>query len=189
MSVLLGILLWLLLALLGLVVLVLITPVSLRVHLTNSPLFTYRVEVHAFGGLAPRLTLAKEPSQDAVPKNKTKQAKPRPRRSSRHKRVNGALIRALPELVSGILCHVHLAELHIDADYGLGDPADTGQFSGLLMPLQYASPLPASVLLDLRPDFTKACLKGSMRAAVRFTVAAFLVPVLRFAWRAFGPGR
>ena len=116
MSVLLGILLWLLLALLGLVVLVLITPVSLRVHLTNSPLFTYRVEVYAFGGLAPRLTLAKGPSQDA-------------------------------------------------------------------------HPLPESVLLDLRPDFTRACLKGSMMVTVRVTVAAFLVPVLRFVWRAFRPGK
>ncbi|WP_162798660.1 DUF2953 domain-containing protein [Sulfitobacter sp. SK012] len=85
--------------------------------------------------------------------------------------------------------HVHVAELHIDADYGFSDPADTGQLSGLLMPLQYTSPLPASVLLDLRPDFTKACLKGSMTAAVRVTVAALFVPILCFAWRAFGPSR
>lgn len=189
MSVLLGILFWLLLAVLGLVGLVLITPVSLRVHLTNSPLFAYRVEVHALGGLAPRLTLARGPCQDAVPRHKTKQAKPKQRRSSRPKRVNGALIRALPELVKGILRHVHIAALHIDADYGLSDPADTGQLSGLLMPLQYASPLPAAVLLDLRPDFTRACLKGSMTATVRVTLAAFLVPALRFAWRAFGLGR
>ena len=189
MSVLLWVLFWLLLAVLGLVGLVLITPVLLRVHLTNSPLFAYRVEMHALGGLAPRLTLAKGPSEDVFAKHKAKQAKPKQRKSSRPKRMNGALIRALPELVRGILRHVHVAELHIDADYGLGDPADTGQLCGLLMPLQYASPLPASALLDLRPDFTRACLKGSMTAAVRVTVATFLVLVLRFAWRAFGPGR
>ena len=189
MSVLVGILLWLLLAVLGLVGLLLVTPVLLRVYLTNSPLLAYRVEMHALGGLAPRLTLAKGPSQDAVPRHKTKQAKPKKRRSSRPERMNGGLIRALPELVSGLLRHVHVAELYIDADYGLGDPADTGQLSGLLMPLQYASALPEPVLLDLRPDFTRACLKGSMTAAVRVTVAAFFVPFLRFAWRAFGPGR
>lgn len=66
MSFLVGILLWLLLAVLGLVGLALVTPVSLRVHLTNSPLFAYRVEMHALGGLAPRLTLAQPPSTTKV---------------------------------------------------------------------------------------------------------------------------
>ena len=189
MSVLVGILLWLLLAVVVLVGLFLVTPVSFRVHVTNSPRLAYRVEMHALGGLAPRITLAHGAHQIAVAEHKAKPAKPRQRTSSGPRRVSGALIRALPELAKDILRHVHVAELHIDADYGLGDPADTGQLSGLLMPLQHASPLPAAVLLDLRPDFTRACLKGSITAAVRFTVAAFFVPVLRFAWRAFGPGK
>ncbi|MEH6647619.1 hypothetical protein [Sulfitobacter sp.] len=51
MSVLVGVLFWLSLAALGLAVLVLVTPVLLRVHLTNSPLFACRVEIHALGGL------------------------------------------------------------------------------------------------------------------------------------------
>jgi len=189
MSVLLAIMLWLLLAVLGLVGLVLITPVFLRVYLTNSPQFAYRVEMHALGGLAPRLTLAQEPHKDPVAKPKKKLKKPKQRRSSRPNRDYSALIRALPELVRDMLRHVHLAELHVDADYGLGDPADTGQFSGLLMSLQYASPLPASVSLNLRPVFTRACLTGSMTTALRVTLAAFFIPTLRFAWRAYGPGR
>lgn len=194
MSVLLGILLWLLIAVLGIFGLAFVTPVFLRVHLTNAPLFAYRVEVHALGGLAPRLTLANGPGPDDAPKNRikknrTKQTKPKPQRSLRPKRVNGAVIAALPELIKSIARHVHVAELHIDADFGLGDPAQTGQLCGLLMPLQYASPLPASVLLDLRPDFTRTCLHGSLTVAVRLTVGALAVPALRFSWRAFGPGR
>lgn len=189
MSVMLAIILWLIIVMLGLLGLLLITPVLLRVHLTNSPKFAYRVEMLAVGGLAPRVTLAQGPRQDTVARQKIKQAKPKRRRSSRPKRVYGAVIRALPELMRVMLRHIHLAELHIDADYGFGDPADTGELSGLLMPLQYAHPLPASVSLNLRPVFTQSCLKGSLTTAVRVTVAAFLVPILRFAWRAFGPGK
>lgn len=189
MSLLLGIMLWLLLAVLGLVGLFVITPAFFRVHLTNSPQFAYRVEVHAIGGLAPRFTLAQGPRKNSVALHKKKLKKPKQRRSSRPKRVNGALLRALPDLVTDMLHHVHLKRMHIDADYGLGDPADTGQLSGLLMSLQYASPLPASVSLNLRPVFTSACLKGSMTTDVRVTLATFLIPVLRFAARAFGPVR
>lgn len=186
MSVVLAIILWFIIAMLGLLGLLLITPVLLRVHLTNSPKFAYRVEILAVGGLAPRVTLAQGPRQDTVALQK-KQAKPKRRRSSRPKRGYGAVIWALPELMRDMLRHIHLAELHIDADYGLGDPADTGELSGLLIPLQYAHPLPASVSLNLRPVFTQPCLKGSLTTAVRVTVAAFLVAILRFAWRAFGP--
>ena len=189
MSVVFVILLWLLLAVMVLVGLVLITPVLLRVHLTNSPQFAYRVEMHAVGGLAPRLMLARGPRHSSGSAHKTKLAKPKRRKSSRSGRVDDAFVRALPRLIRDILRHVHLTELHIDADYGLSDPADTGQLSGLLMPLQYTNPLPASVSLNLRPDFTQPCLKGSLTTAIRVTVAACFVPALRFAWRAFGPGR
>jgi hypothetical protein len=186
MYVLVAIIFWLLLGMLALVGLALITPLVLRVHLTTSPKFAYRIEVRALAGLAPRLRLAADTGKqsDAKPKANQKHHEP-----SRHKRVQGAVVRAVPSLVKGILQRIHLTELHIDAEYGLSDPADTGQLCGLLMPLQFAPPLPASVSLDLRPDFTKRCLNGSLTAVVRFTVAAMLVPVAQFAWRAFGPFR
>lgn len=192
MGVLVAIIFWLLLGILALVGLALITPLVLRVHLTTSPKFAYRIEVRALAGLAPRLRLHPQhrratgtgkPS-DAEPKTSQQNHEP-----SRHRHVQGAVVRAVPSLVKGILQRIHLAELHIDAVYGLNDPADTGQLCGLLMPLQFATPMPASVSLNLRPDFTKKCLNGSLTAVVRFTAAAMLVPVAQFAWRAFGPFR
>jgi len=88
-----------------------------------------------------------------------------------------------------IFHHIHVSELSVDADYGLNDPAETGQLSGLLMPLQYAHLLPRRVSLNLRPDFTQSCLKGTLTAGIHVTVAAFFIPIMRFGWRAFGPVR
>ena len=193
MALLIAIILWLLLFILALVCLALITPVFVRVHLTTSPQFAYRVEMRALAGLAPRLTLADGPRKGPVAKDKAehrpKTARPKRRRIPSRKRGHGAAVRALPTLVIGILHRIHLKKLHIDADYGLSDPVETGRLCGLLMPLQYAGPIPTNVTLDLRPDFTKPSLDGSVTAVVRVTVAALLFPVTRFAWRAFGPGR
>ena len=193
MALLIAIILWLLLVMLALVCLALITPVLVRVHLTTLPQFAYRVEMRALAGLAPRLTLAQGPRKGPVTKPKAKHnpktTKPKRRRIPSRKRSHGAVVRALPTLIVGIVHRIHLAKLDIDADYGLGDPAETGRLCGLLMPLQYAGPIPANVSLDLRPDFTKPSLNGNLTAVVRVTVAALLIPITQFAWRAYGPRR
>ena len=189
MSVVFGVILWLFVGGLVLIGLALITPILFRVHLTNSPHFTYGIEMHLLGGLAPRLTLAQGPRRGFISMKKTKRPRPKRRKSSQSKGFPSAVIKALPGLVRDMRRHVHLVELRIDVDYGLGDPADTGQLSGFLIPLQFSHPLPASVSLNLRPDFNKACLTGSLTTAVRVTLATFFIPVVRFAWRAFGPGR
>ena len=193
MALLIAIILWLLLVMLALVCLTLITPVFVKIHLTTLPQFAYRVEMHALAGLAPRLTVSGGPRNRPVANRKakhmSKMTKPKHCKMPMRKRGHGAAVRALPTLIGGILQRIHLKKLHIDADYGLGDPAETGRLCGLLMPLQYAAPIPATVSLDLRPDFTKPRLDGSVTAAIRVTVAALLIPITRFAWRAFGPGR
>lgn len=189
MPVLVEIILWLLLALLALVALVLVTPVLVRVHLTTSPQLAYRVEIRALAGFAPCLRFAGGRHKGAGGKPASKPARPAHRKGSHRKPVQGSMAQAVPQLIGGILHHLHLTELHIDADYGFGDPAETGEISGVLLPLQYVYPMPASVSLNLRPDFTQRCLNGSLTAGVRFTAAALLVPFSQFAWRAFGPFR
>lgn len=183
------ILFWICVSVMVLLGLALVTPALFRVYLTNSPHFAYRVEMRAMAGLAPCLILARGPQQGVKAKQKTEPAKPGRRRSFPNHQIRGALIRALPRLAGDILRQIHLSELHIDADYGLGDPADTGELSGLLMTLQYSNPLPASCSLNMRPDFTRPRLEGSLTTSLRLTVAAFLIPALRFAWTVFGPRR
>ncbi|MGJ5620086.1 DUF2953 domain-containing protein [Sulfitobacter sp. MF3-043] len=193
MALLIAIVMWLLLVVLALACLALITPVFVRVHLTTSPQFAYRVELHTLAGLAPGITVADGPRKDpsATPKTRhsPKPARPKRRKTPSRKRSQRAAFRALPTLIADILHRIRLTKLHIDAEFGLGDPAETGWICGLLMPLQYAVPIPATISLNLRPNFTRPSLNGSLTAVVRVTMAALLVPVAQFAWRVYGPHR
>lgn len=168
----------------------LITPIRFRLQLTNTPHVTYRLDLHLAGGLTPGIKVAHGPQHEPKSALSAKPVKPKLRKTSRKPtRFRGSMVRALPDLISDVFSHIHLKELRIDADYGLDDPADTGQICGLLMPLQYSAPLPSFVSLNLRPDFMQRCLKGTLTAAVQVTIASFFVPALRFGWRAFGPAR
>jgi len=189
MSLLLSIILWAICAVLVLLVVLLITPMRFYLYLANTPQFTYRLDVRVAGGLAPWITLAQGPPQGSKSARKAKTKSSKKRRTSKDKHFRGSIGRALPRFIRDIFHHVHVSELSIDADYGLNDPAETGQLSGLLMPLQYAHLLPRRVSLNLRPDFTRPCLNGTLTAGIRVTIAAFILPVLRFGWHVFGPAR
>lgn len=189
MAALITIIVWLLVVVLALVGAVLITPVFVRVHLTTTPQLAYRIEVRALAGLAPRLTFVRRPRKAATAKSEKKRVPPKQQKTTSRTRASGSVVRAVPLLIREVLGRFQVTQIHIDADYGLSDPADTGQLSGLLMPLQYASPMPASVSVNLRPDFTRSCLNGSLTTIFRFTVAALLIPASRFAWRVYGPLR
>lgn len=189
MELMLAILFWLLMAIVTLVVLALITPVLVSVHLNNSSRPFYRIEIRAFSGIAPRLTVGQKRQGGADKKSDQKPQQSKKHTISRLKRVDGAAVRALPKLILGVLRRIHLVELHIDGVYGLGDPAETGQLCGMLMPLQYANSLPSVMSLDLRPDFHQQTLRCNMTAVVRVTVAALFVPAAEFVWRIYGPRR
>jgi hypothetical protein len=189
MASLITIILWLVLVMLVLVVLAVVTPVLASVHLTTSPHLSYRVELRALAGLAPRIRLT-----GGLPKAMAVETAAKPARSKHHKRpefgrANRAAIRHIPLLIRDILRRIHLVELHVDAEFGLGDPADTGHVYGLLIPLKYSGLLPRSVSLDLRPDFTETCLSGCLTTVFRVTLAALCVPILGFAWQIYGPRR
>jgi hypothetical protein len=189
MSVVFGVVFWLLLVVLALAVLALITPVLVSAHLSGGPRFTYFIEVRLVGWQGPQLFSRHGPRDSTLAAHKTKLSKPKQRKTLRPKRGQLALLRALPLLIKDVLRQIHLEELKIDLDYGLGDPADTGILSGMLMPLHHACQLPASISLKLRPDFTQSCLRGSLTTALRVRLAAFLLPALRFVWRAYGPSQ
>ena len=189
MALLLSIILWLLLGLLILVGVALITPVFVRIDLTTSPRFTYRVEICALTQTAPRLALVEGPHKGPVSDSSPKPTKARPRKKGPRGRIHGSVIRAVPQLIQGILSQIHLKELKVDANIGLGDPADTGRLCGILMPLRYTVPMPESVSVDLRPNFTRTCLNGSLAAVVRVTAVTLLVPLTRFVWCVYGSRR
>lgn len=174
---------------------VLLMPVRLSGWVRTSPRLAYRLDARLFGAWTPRIPLL----DSARPRRATgraRQAPPAPQAGTGRPppskrgvgRANGARMwAALPRLLSEMVGSIRWEALHLDAEFGLGDPADTGQVHGYLMPLQYGAPWPPGVSIALRPNFERVCLDGEVRATLRLRAAALLLPAARFAWRAFGP--
>lgn len=97
--------------------------------------------------------------------------------------------RAVARLVADLLARVRFDHLRLEADYGTGDPAETGQICGWLAPLAYGLGDRPGVTVALRPDFGRAVLSGELDAAVKITPAALVPPAFRFALALWGPGR
>ena len=180
-----AILFWFFVALAAILVGVLITPVSLRLFLRTSPQWVYRVDARILGGLTPNMPVvdSSRPRKPRAKRQKKKKA-----RSGRKNQVFGRknIVSALPKLLFGIIGAIHFKHLSLDVEFGLYDPADTGQLYGYLTPLQYSGCMARDVSISLRPNFEHACIVGEVDASVRVTAASLLVPIFRFGWSAFG---
>ena len=97
------------------------------------------------------------------------------------------MFEATPKLLVDLLRPIEVSRLEIEADVGLGDPADTGQLFGLLAPIIYTQPMATVGLINVRPDFTASRASGTLLAELSFIPAAFIPPGVRFAWHVFGP--
>ncbi len=186
-----AVLLWLLAGLLALVLVLLATPMRFRLVVRSAPAMRARVTVAAAGGLLPGIALydsARASEETAAPPEPGRRKPRKSRRSGRTgagPRVGKAAIRLLPDLVR----RIHLDHFIADAAFGFDDPADTGLVFGLATPLLYGTAGHRKIEAKLRPDFSGAHFDGTLDTALHITPVALLPPALRFAWRAFGPGR
>lgn len=195
MSAVLTVLLWTAGVLLLALATMLLMPVRLSGWATTSPRLAYRLDARFFGAWAPRIPLldSARPCREAARLRQPPAAQPAGARRPRARRsgvggVNGArMFAALPRLLGEMVGSVRWEAFHLDAEFGLGDPADTGQVYGCLMPLQFGAPWPPGVRIALRPNFERACLDGEVGATLRLRAASLLPPAARFVWRAFGP--
>ncbi|MDH3262491.1 MAG: DUF2953 domain-containing protein [Paracoccaceae bacterium] len=182
-------LLWLV-ALLALALLALaLTPVHLSVMAQSEPRPRVRIGAAPLGGLVPAIPVY-DSARSKRPKEK-KKPRQRGEKSACRKAGKGLPAgggRAVARLLAELFAQIRFDHLHVEAEYGLGDPADTGQLFGWLTALAQVACRPG-VSLALRPDFGRAVLAGEFDAAVRITPATLLPPALRFAWalRRAGP--
>ncbi|NYT18744.1 MAG: DUF2953 domain-containing protein [Methanosarcinales archaeon] len=94
--------------------------------------------------------------------------------------VYGILYQIL-RLVKGILSAIHVRDLSCDLKYGLPDPADTGMLCGYLHTI-------ASIVhggcrkfhYSVTPQFFEEHLDVRMSGDIRFRIASFIPPLLRF---------
>lgn len=186
--------LWLLLAtlaaLLALLITALATPLRLAVTLSTAPSWRLKIAARMFGGLTPPLTI--HDSKRRERRVKTPKKAPQVEKTSKSAARRGGVARATrvvaasPRLLTDLLRPIHLRRLSIDADIGLGDPADTGQLFGLIYALTYARPPGGGVSIAVRPDFTEARASGEFDAEASVIPLAFLAPGLRLAWSVYG---
>jgi len=181
------VLLWVVGVVVAILAALILTPIRVHARVSTSPRLRYRVEVRVLGGMAPRFAFT---SREGPRKPKLKKLAPKKKKRKKAgiRLYGGGKASAILDLIGGILAAIHFEHLKLDTEFGLPDPADTGQIYGFLTPLQFALPLPQDGLVTLRPNFAEACLKAEADAALRFTVAALFPPVARFAWRVMGPG-
>lgn len=178
-------LLWFCVVLLVLVVLLVALPIRVRCMWQSGPDKQASVLLRPFGGASPAIRV-----YDSTRKRPAAPAKPRKkkRRNGRGRggvRLRGIALSDVTRLLDRLIHAFQIETLHVDAEFGLDDPADTGQLYGQLTPLLYTT----GSHLHLRPNFTETCLRGSALLQFRFTLLGLIWPLVQFGWRIMGPVR
>jgi hypothetical protein len=170
-----AVLLWALAAVLAVVLAVLVLPVRVRLLARTDPAPHAEARVALLGGLAPGFRLRRGAAAG------------RPKRP-RSGTIGPGRLGEMVRLGADLLARVRLERVEATGRYGLDDPADTGQLAGLIEPLVQSHPC-RRIRLDIVPDFAGPRLSGRIEAVLSVRPVALAPPVLRFAWRAWGPGR
>ncbi|UWQ60992.1 DUF2953 domain-containing protein (plasmid) [Leisingera caerulea] len=169
----------LLAALLGLIVLVLVLPLRIELVLRKEAGLVFSAALRPLGGFGPRIRLSGRRKTPAAPKKPSRKRRYETRR----------IVPAAGRLAAAVLRRIRIRALILDAKFGSGDPAETGQLYGTLAPLVYGT-LPARRLqVSLEPVFGRAVLSGRAELDVSVVPAALIGPAVRFGWDAFGPVR
>ena len=171
-------------AMLVLLIAILITPTKLHLAFRSQPRRQIDVTVRPLGGLFPSLPIRSKKPEDQ------KEAPAEDAEEIRSGWISmRRMIGASPDLLIGLLRAIHVEQLIIDADIGFKDPADTGQVYGALTPLIWAIPPTSRFSVNVRPDFDQSTFSGRLDTTLSFVPVAFVPPIARFGWHAFGPWR
>ncbi len=176
------VLLWVGVALLGLIMLIIILPIHVALSWQSDPAKPSIILLRLFGGVTPAMKVY-DSSKPFKPKKKT--ARQRRKDRGRGWVPKGDILAEGIALLRRLSGAVHIDALRLDAEIGLGDPGETGQLYGQLCPLIYTT----RGHVFVRPNFERACLQGSALARLHFSPLGLLWPFARFGWRVFGPVR
>ena len=180
--------LWVLAGLVGLILAVLAVPVVVRVRATTEPRARLRVEAGPFRAWVPGVTLVDSAAPRKNPGSKEKKARPGGGGGPGKARLR-RMLAAAPDLVRGILSKFRVEHLRADAEFGTGDPAETGALWGALTPVLYAVPGGGGAGVSLRPVFDDRIFSGEVDVAVRVVPLSLAGPLLAFGWAVVAPWR
>lgn len=162
------------------------TPVHLRLIAEAGERLRFSTEVMAFWGLAPKLTFRSEQGVGeaegetaAPPRRAKKRRKPhRKRRKAIEPGQAFRLLTSLPDAVLTGLGRIHFDRVSLQAVFGFDDPAETGEIFGRLTPFIYGLPQDRCDVC-LRPDFDGARFEGSAEVALHATPVMLVWPIIR----------
>jgi hypothetical protein len=163
---------WIAAGVIGVLLLVLLTPWHLRFRGRTAPL-DLQLRLSLLGGLAPGIPIPIRRAKTAArPEKKT------PR--SRRKRKRGTP-RGLRDLVFGLVSAFRLRRLRLSGRIGLADPADTGILWGQLTPVIYTLGN-GGRRIDIAPEFSGPCLDLEGSGDLVIAPTRLLRAGLAFAW-------
>lgn len=174
----------------------LLTPLHVRLAAEFGDRVSLRAEFRTLWGRSPGVIIRRDgaTSDDArpvrkVPTLKRKEPSGRGRRKGRSFGGKSAfeMARAVLGFVSQELNRIRFVYVKLRADFGTGDPAETGEIYGLVQAIRPV--VSNSADLELTPDFTRRHLSGSAEAALSFVPGSLVVPAVALAWKLWGPGR
>ena len=176
---------------LAVTLLLLITPVEVKIQMVTVPKVSWQCDLRGLAGLTPQITVfdSSRPRKSKVDTPKVTRRPPHAKRRRNERLKAGRILKAVPPFLRAVLRNIHVDKLLVNCEFGLEDPADTGQLAGIMLALTHGLPHSRRVSITTFPNFQQQCFEGEIAAVFRLTVAAFLLPAILFVWRAFGPVR
>lgn len=182
------IVLWGMLGLFLLILLLLATPLRITSRLQSGSERTIVITVRAFGGLSPQLVVF-----DSANK---KQKSPTERKNKPSPRIKGwsleigklrRIVRTTPNFLVSLIRTLRIEKLSVDAEFGLGDPADTGEAYGMLAPFIFNIPDNKKYRIKLFPNFDQKGVWGDALIAIRVTPFVVIIQIAEAMWRILAP--
>lgn len=180
----LSVLVWIFLGLIALLLLGICTPFRIGIRVCSDPRLCTNVDISPFGGIIGRLPIFDSTKSKGRKRSEgTKPSKKKARRTRKKFSLMRVSFPDVLEFVAQLLGKFRLEDLTLRGEFGLNDPADTGQLFGQLTPLTYGF----GCKIDVKPNFENACWHGEASARIRVIPISLLVPVSGFVWRMIGP--
>lgn len=167
---------------LGIVILAVVLPVRLEIRVDKTDAWGFAAKLRPLGRLGPPISLRRRRKRkDAQPEKQSK------RKHSPVSRDPAGFAKSVLRLAFEVLGKVRIEQARIRAQFGLGDPAETGMLYGRLVPVLIATDRLRAPDVMLIPDFDQAILRGHAAVTLSLVPAAMIGPGWRFLkllWRA-----
>lgn len=173
-----GVLGWLLTALLGLLLGALLAPWHVRFIGRTAPL-RGRVELRLLAGNAPAIPIPLGRSRKPGGRKRKHGRKEAPRKGT--SRRGRPLPAGILDLVFGILAAIRFRRFRVAGRIGLDDPADTGMLWGHLAPFVYGLSAPGREI-EVSPDFSGPCFDLEARGDIAILPIRLLRAGAAFGW-------